>query len=216
MFPDDVNIFYLNQEISQYLYKNILFNNRNFYDDIMIEYKNLYTDILKPTESLLTKIKNYTHNKKNIIGIQIRTGDNNILTNKGEKHYYFTDLHNTLPPILKNIKIKCDSENIEYNIFLTSDYSDIYNIANKIWDSDIIIHNHDIAQHIDRQPIQSDISKIFIDSYILSQFTNCLFISDYSNFARIAALSCNHDNIYDLYCKKLDKKKLLSKYEIII
>ena len=216
VFPDEVNIFNLNQEISQYLYKNKLFEHNNYFEDIIHEYKNLYTDVLKPSENLIKKIDCFTLDKTNIIGIQIRTGDCNMVTNTGESYKVFQDINNELLSILQNIKLKCDNSYITYNIFLTSDYPGIYDIANKIWGSSILIYNNDIIQHMDRNPVQNDISKIFIDSYILSQCTDCLYISDYSNFGRVAALSSKHNNIYDLHCNKLDKKNLVSKHEIIL
>ena len=213
LFPEDINIFNLNQEIAQYLYKNKLFQSENYYKDILREYQLLYIDILKPTELLTQKIKYYINNKTNIIGIQIRTGDKYMLTNTGESYYVFSNLIPELLSIFKNIKLNCDLVYENYNIFLTSDYSNIYNIANKICESQNIIYNHDISQHIDRPSINKDISKIFVDSIILSQYTKCLYISECSNFGRIAALSCTHNNIYDLYGNKLDKRKLLSKHE---
>jgi len=213
LFPDDINIFNLNQEISQYLYKNKIFEGQDYFNDIIYEYKNLYIDILRPSETLMKKINNFTDNKPNIIGIQIRTGDFYMITNIGESYRVFGNLVPELTQILKNIKLNCDRTFTNYNIFLTSDYSDIYNIASMIWNDHVLIYNNDIVQHIDREQVQNDISKIFVDSYILSQCTHSLYISNCSNFGRIAALSCNHDNIYDLYCSKLDKKTLLSKHE---
>ena len=68
---------------------------------------------------------------------------------------------------------------------------------------------NDIIQHLDRDAVDTNISKVFIDNYILSQKTNILYISTYSNYGRIAALSCNHNKIYDLHRKNVDIKKLL-------
>jgi hypothetical protein len=216
LFPDHINIFNLNQEISQYLYKNKLFEDRDYFTDIIEEYRSLYKDILKPSETLINKIQNFIDNKTNIIGIQIRTGDKHMITNKNETYCVFNNMIHELTDILQNIKTRCDSIYKNYNIFLTSDYSGIYSIADKVWNSENIIYNHDIVQHIDRDPVYPDISKVFIDSYILSQHTTYLYISEWSNFGRIAALSSNHDNIHDLYCNVLDKKNLLSKHKNII
>lgn len=216
LFPDDINIFNLNQEIAQYLYKNKMFEDRDYFTDIIEEYRSIYKDILKPSETLINKIQNFIDNKTNIIGIQIRTGDKHMITNTNEGYCVFNNMIYELTDILQNIKIRCDSIYKNYNIFLTSDYSEIYSIADKIWMSENIIYNNDIAQHIDRDPVHPDISKVFIDSYILSQNTSYLYISEWSNFGRIAALSSVHDNIYDLYGNVLDKKKLLTKHENII
>lgn len=216
IFMDDVNIFYLNQEISQYLYKNTRFNNYNYYEDILNEYRNLYTTILKPTALLKNKIDSLITINENIIGIQIRTGDKNMVTNKGEQHSIFTNnIDNDILNILERIKIHCEYLYKEYKIFLTSDYNNIYNIALNVWESTNIIYNNDLIQHLDRNAVNRDISKVFVDSYILAQNTNALYISTWSNYGRIAALTANHDNIYDLFCIKLNKKHLVSKHEII-
>ena len=55
----------------------------------------------------------------------------------------------------------------------------------------------------------------YIDNYILSQRTELLYISDFSNYGRIAALSSVHDNIYNQNTEKTDGKALLSKHELL-
>ena len=42
-----------------------------------------------------------------------------------------------------------------------------------------------------------------------------LFISFYFNFGRVAALSCKYNNIYDSHGNIINKKKLLSKHEML-
>jgi hypothetical protein len=68
---------------------------------------------------------------------------------------------------------------------------------------------------MDRHPT-GNFSKIFIDNFILSQKTKQLYISDYSNYGRIAALSSIDQKVFNLDCNELDKKYLLSKHEIIV
>jgi len=211
LFPDENNYFHLNQEISQYLYKNKLFSNRNYYDDIFDEYKNLYTKTLKPTPYLKEKINYLISDKKNIIGIQIRAGDKIMITNVGETYNIYND--ENIFDILNNIKKHIENDYNEYNIFLTSDYKNVYNISLNIWNQNNIIYYDDIIQHLDRKPVQTDITKIFLDSIVLSQYTISMYISSYSNYGNISALSSIHSNIYDLNCNKIDKKELLSKDE---
>lgn len=235
LFLNKINIFKLNQEISQYLYKNPLFKTENYIKNIFNEYKSLYTDILIPTPFLSNKISQLTNNKSNLIGIQLRCGaDAKMSNNKTQaeinrhngcygppwKHIPQTQrLDDIFITLLSNIKLFCDKKYKEYNIFITSDYAydnrnDIYIIASKIWHSEFIIYNDDPIQHLDRK-IHGDNSKVFIDNYILSQKTKMLFISTCSNYARIAALSSNHDEIYDFNCNILNKKNLLSKHEML-
>lgn len=216
IFSDKFNKFYLNQEISNYLYSNKKFSKNNFYNDILNTYKILYTEILKPTDSLKLRINNYTKNKNNIIGIQIRAGDKYMITNKSESHSVINDPEKEIVDILTKIKLFCDKDKEKYIVFITSDYNNIYNLSLKVWNCENIIYVNDVIQHLDRDSINTDISKIFIDSYILSQSTKKLFISKRSNFGRIAALTSNHDNLYDIFTNKIYKKNLLSKGELII
>ena len=217
IFPDKINKFYLNQEISQYLYKNKLFQDKDYHNDILACYKNLYNEIFIPTPFLLNKINSIVGNNNNIIGIQIRCGDFFMVTNKNnpiEPQFHRSKKYReNIQYYLLNIKKLCDSKLDNYYIFLTSDNSAMYDETIKIFDQSMVLYDFDLIQHIDRTPIDNNISKVFVDNYILSQKTTILFISDYSNYGRLAALSSVHDNIYNLDCCKLDKKTLLSKHE---
>ena len=98
----------------------------------------------------------------------------------------------------------------KYKVFVTSDYTDIYPILLRVWDKDSVLYVHEPVQHMDRRP-SGDFSKIFLDHYILSQKTDSLYISNCSNYGRVAALSSRHDTIFNLKCEALDKANLLSK-----
>tara|TARA_B100000965_G_scaffold44498_1_gene32586 strand:- start:126 stop:1040 length:915 start_codon:yes stop_codon:yes gene_type:complete len=212
LFPDDINLVHTNQEIAQYLYKNKTYSDNDYLDDILSEYKGLYTNILKPTPFLSNKIKALIKNKDNIVGIQIRCGDCHMDTNKGESHKIrFND---KIPNILNKIKTKCDSLIDDYYVFLTTDSIGVVNHLKLIFDESRIIYDDTTIQHLDRKSIDDDNSKIFSDNIILSQKTRLLFISKHSNYGRIAALSANHDNIYDFTnCKIISKNTLFSKRE---
>jgi hypothetical protein len=211
LFSNEINIFSINQEISQYLYKNELYKDNNYYDDIFSEYKKLYTDVLIPTKYLMNKIEILIKDKNNIVGLQFRCGDCYMVTNKKEKH------DNKIKDIYEkmiNIKNNCDSKYDDYNIFFTTDNIDIVEIANEVFSFDKVIYDNSLIQHIDRKCIDADISKVFVDNYILSQKTVDLYITFNSNYGRIAALSCLHDNIYGINGSEIDKKKLLSKKDL--
>lgn len=212
IFPHTETHFYINQEISQYLFMNNLYKNNNYYKSIYNEYNNLFNDILKPTNYLLDNINKHIYNKKNIIGLQYRCGDKYMLTNGGEQHD--TNYVEYINSSLQKIKDICDNKYENYNIFITSDYSDIYIKTVNVFNKENVIYVDDIIQHIDRKSVDDDISKVFIDMYILSQKTTELYISICSNYGRVAALSSPHNNIYDVInLQKLDKKNLLSKEE---
>ena len=214
-FPHTINYFEVNMEISQYLYKNKLFENRNFLNDIFEEYSKLYTDIFKPTDYLMNKINSLTLNKNNIVGIQIRCGDCYMITNRNERHK--TNNHENVGEKLVNIRKICNEKyGNDYYVFFTTDNIGLLNYVVRTFNKSQIIYNTDIIQHLDRKSVNSDISKIFVDSYILSQKTDLLFVSFNSNFGRIAGLSCNHNNIYNFVDNtKINKKDLLSKEEML-
>jgi hypothetical protein len=227
LFPAEYNKFYVNQEISRYLYKNKLYSNNNYYKDIFDCYNILYTDILIPTEKIMLKINNLIKAKNNIIGIQVRLSDYNIINKRVEcdnnintkqyqldydKKHYGENINESVLNILKKIKEKCDKDIKSYSIFITSSYEHTYNLSLSVWDKEDILYNNDIIYHLDSENQSSDISKIFIDNYILSAKTSYMYISDHSNYGRIAALSCTHDNIYNLHLIKLNKKDLLRKH----
>ena len=222
LFPNKINLIKVNMNIASWLYYNRLFKdqNLNYIDDILNEYKHFYVDILKPTNFFMEKVKNIIQDKKNIIGIQLRTGDvfmkNNNSAIKKYRYKKFKDINNIDDNILatltyiKNHITSIYKEDI-YSVFITSDYDNIYNISLNLWDKDQIIYNSNPAQHLDRKFIDNDISKIFVDNYILSQETDILYISDFSNYGIISGLMCKHDDIYNLNCQKLEKKSIIKK-----
>ena len=57
--------------------------------------------------------------------------------------------------------------------------------------------------------IENDLLKLFSEQYLMSQKTNELIISDFSNFGIIMGLTCIHNNIYNLEYEKNNKKKLM-------
>ena len=211
LFTEEVNFFSLNQEISQYLYKNKLFQEHDYIQDILNEYKIIYTDILKPTRYLLEKVDKLILNKRNIVGIQIRCGD--YYMNSTSSHV--TDNSTNIYSKLLNIKNLCESKfNDDYNVFFTTDNLKILDDINSIFGESRVIYNHDIIQHIDRKALDSDMSKVFVDNYILSQKTDLLIICLNSNYGRLAALTSNHDQLYSFTTlDSLDRKSLLSKRE---
>lgn len=223
-------LFLTNQEISQYCYQNPnLFPTRNgipnvkttYFNELLSSYQELWTTLLKPTPFLRNKIHSLLGIRQEIaplpiIGIQIRAGDKYMLTNSRETHSPLKDPKIQIPSILREIKTHLENdENIpeDYRIFLTSDYQQAFDLACSIWDKKNIYYLDDLVQHIDRKQLQADFSKIFVDSIVLSQYTTRMYISDYSNFGRIAALSAKHDSIFNLKTERLDKRQLITKHE---
>lgn len=211
-FSSQMNLFVINQEISQYAYCNPLYQNQKteYYKTILRNYNRLFKEILIPTQFITNKIDTICGPHKNIIGIQFRCGDAFMQTNRGERHT--TNISNTMLDKVKSIKYLL-SELKDYKVFITSDHPKAHAICCGVFGKDSVLYNHDMIQHLDRRNIQRDFSKTFVDCLILSQKTTHLFITECSNFGRIAALTCNHNVIFNENGKKLDKIDLLSKHE---
>tara|TARA_A100001011_G_scaffold393306_1_gene482867 strand:+ start:596 stop:1501 length:906 start_codon:yes stop_codon:yes gene_type:complete len=203
--------FYCNFELSKFLFHNKFFSNLNYYDEILKEYKLLYSDTIKIKNK--DYVTNLIGNKSNIIGIQIRAGRPDWKEKGADvcnPNYFLTS--EIIIKNLNNIKNHIELTYNIYYVFITSDFDNIYNISLDIFGDKLIYNNLEIT-HIDRNPNLTTIDKVFIDSYILSQHTNRLYISSYSNYGRISALSSIHNEIYDSEnCKKLEPKNLLSKH----
>lgn len=209
-FKTPINKLWVNQEIAQYLYKLPQYKNEDYFNDIFTEYRNLYTNILIPTDYLMTNITTLVGNRSNIVGVQIRCGDRNMITNKNERHTTSNGVN--INQKLLNIRRICTEKfKDDYSLFLTSDTLSMLDEVLRVFKRSHVIYNEDLIQHLDRKAVQSDISKVFIDNYILSQKTSVLFISTNSNYGRVAALSAVHKNIYDLDGRLLDKKLLVTK-----
>lgn len=212
MFDSLVNICMNNQEISQYVYCNPLYKEKkgDYLKDIMGNYQKLFTEILVPTKLIKDKIQSICGTHKTIIGIQFRCGDMFMKTNPYERHK--TGLADTLKDKLQKIKLLVRGVK-GYKIFITSDHPHAYTFCCQVFGRENVLYNSDMIQHLDRKTVQKDFSKTFVDCLILAQKTQYLFITECSNFGRIAALTCSHDVIFNENGDKLEKKKLLSKHE---
>ena len=206
IFPNEHYVFHLNSNISRKIGNIVGVNITD--EEIINEYQKMYTDIFKPKEFFLKKVDNIIKSRTNIVGIQIRCGDMYMVTNQRETHS--TGTYHNIDKYLITIKQQCDeSMDSSYNIFITSDSDEAYKTGIKIWNKDRVIYNDDIIQHLDRKPVDEDISKVFVDSYILSYRTCKLYITYGSNYGMVSALSCIHDNIYNINASKLSKNNIL-------
>ena len=215
IFPHECNVFHLNSNICRKIGNIVGVNITD--EEIINEYQKMYTDIFKPKEFFLKKVDNIIKGRTNIVGIQIRCGDKYMVTNTRETHS--TGTYHNIDKYLTAIKKQCDETmDSSYNIFITSDSDEAYKTGIKIWNKDRVIYNDDIIQHLDRKPVDEDISKVFVDSYILSYRTCKLYITYGSNYGMVSALSCIHDNIYGInygnyyrgqWVSSLSKNKIL-------
>ena len=191
------------------------------------EFNQLYTHILKPTPLFLSLVdKIIGNNKQPIVGIQLRTGDLNMGVGKSFSLDYTKNSNLKIEDLLKNIKTHLEFTYQKYVIFITSDYPQINQLCQKIWEPEDIIYNEDKICHLDKySPKDShQLSKIFIDNYILSQKTEVLYASLLnSGYSQVAYLSGVHEQGYDIeqfQSKKLQEQELgsifpMSKEEMI-
>lgn len=190
-------ILNLNYDISH------IFLKENNYKLMIEEYEKLYTDIFTIKNDIMNIINDITKNKR-IIGIQLRAGDHWI--NAGEVvGCHYTDM-NKIYKVLENIYLSAKSD---YYFYLSSDI-DLKEFGEKIF-GDKLLYCDIKPTHLDRKPDENSMKKIIIDNYILSQKTETIYISEYSNFGKVAVLSGNHKNIYNTKLEKISKKYVYSR-----
>ena len=194
---DNNIILNLNYDITHVFLKD------NNYTMMINEFDKLYSDILIIKKDIMDVINNITFNKK-IIGIQLRAGDHWIGAGDIVNNHY-TDM-NKIYNTLENIYNK---SNTEYYYYLSSDI-DLKEMGNKIFGNKLLYC--DIKPtHIDRNPDENSTKKIIIDNYILSQKSEIIYISEYSNFGKVAVLSGNHKYIYNTKLEKINKKYIFKR-----
>lgn len=166
------------------------------------EFNQLYTHILKPTPLFLSLVDQIIGDKKQpVIGIQLRTGDLNMGVGKSFSLDYTMNSEKKIKDLLKNIKTHLEFTYQNYVIFITSDYPKINQLSQTIWEPEDIIYNHDKICHLDKysQQDSNQLSKVFIDNYILSQKTEALYGSLLnSGYGQVAYLSSLHEQGYDI------------------
>jgi len=216
LFPNDKTfIFQSNLMTSKYLYNNPFFSSYNYEKDILNFYNNFYKEILIPSDMLITISNNLLKNLKNkLIGIQIRTSDFDFwkkLNRKDPDNYNPIKDNSKIIEIVNRLYNHINKKERDYNIYFTTDNNNVKKeMFNKFGDK-ILYYDKNIC-HIDiSQNISNDdLGKLFVDQYIMSQKTNELYISDYSNFGVIIALSSsNNQNIYNIQLEKIEKKDLI-------
>jgi len=176
-------------------------------DLILGVWNSFYDNILSPKEILLYKLNDIPNN---LIGIQVRAGDNWMKT--GSKHKPIKDIKD-IKIYLTNIKNYLD-KNLPYNkVFITSDYPKINDIGKEIFREKLFLYTENQGKHLEKNNLNDDdYIKLYLDHIILSKKCKILFISKYSNYGRTAGLINNNSEIYDMKTlEKLSKEELLTK-----
>ncbi len=221
-FPAPAVKFVLNQEIIRHVLKNPRFRGRQSeYEAIMLAaWGHLYTDILKPTPQCWSDVEgivppDYT---KRLVGIQIRGGDIYMNTHDGERHVIVPNIDAELPGILLGVRNHLVLEGWNPNecgIFITSDIGKkVFTAAKEVFGTDNVLYNDKPVNHLDwcGDAEVSTSWKVIVDNVILSKRCHRLYITGVSNYGRVAALSANHSDIFDVFsCMPLQKRDLFAK-----
>ncbi|MAA80547.1 MAG: hypothetical protein CL916_14930 [Deltaproteobacteria bacterium] len=219
LYLEPIHVFYNNQEIAQYIYKNKRFAHRNFLEDITALYKTLYTEIMVPKSNVTSVAKRLLNNHQYVVGVQIRFGDYVIpeaSQNRGNEKIYERSPEEVVQKLIK-IKEDLIHKGVyeQCSIYLVSDFSQIEALTQQVFPKEKIIYFNRKIEHMDRTGQKRNMIKIFVDSYILSQKTNLLYLDRVSNYGRIAGLSCPHEDIFDIDAQRLERREILSKGEMI-
>jgi len=219
-FSNEKNyIFSLNTNVSIHLYENKNFQLNNYNDDIISIYEKMYKDYFIPKDIIIENVNKIIKiTNKKIIGLQFRTGDLEMweqLNDNGVIKKYGNNVHNIRKnkyyELLKTLYNKLNNKyGNDYILYGTTDSIISYNYMEEIFKDKLIISNKSIF-HLDlneSKNIENDLLKLFSEQYLMSQKTNELIISDFSNFGIIMGLTCIHNNIYNLEYEKLTKKDI--------
>lgn len=200
IFTNKINKVLNNRPSWKFVLKNPHLNNVSTDNNIDLEeFSQLYTHILVPKPKMLSTVSKIIKGQKNIIGIQLRTGDKNMGVGKGVRDGLTLDSDSRILRMFKNIKKHLQvTYNDNYSIFLTSDYPNILKLGVEVWSQEQVLYYNKRITHIDKTRDKNSTDKTFIDNYILSQKTEIIYASLSSGFSKIACLSSSHDNFYNI------------------
>ena len=155
------------------------------------------------------------NNHQYIVGIQVRFGDYVIpeaSQNRGNEKIYERSPEDVIQKLI-GIKEDLIKKGVyqQCSIYLVSDFSQIKLLTQQVFSKEKIIYFDRKIEHMDRSSNKRKMIKIFVDSYVLSQKTNLLYFDRISNYGRIAALSCAHDELFDIDARRLDRHEIIVK-----
>lgn len=207
---NDTTIYFRsNITTSQYLYKNPKYSYNNYEQDLMNMYKSMYKDMFIPTDMFLNTVNDVLGTcNKNMIGIQIRTGDNGFYDDPRKNVDKYNPVKDDMiTHVLTRIKEHADSN---MDVYITSDNNLVIEKAKELFDGNVK-YNLNAIVHIDLSKDRNitNLTNLFVDHYILSKKCNTLYVSDYSNFGTSIALCSDSTEVYNLRCEKVCKTDFL-------
>jgi len=182
-FHEKIIIMRCNMDVAKYIYVNPHLKTNDQKTEMSDIYKRIFKEYLIPLQPLCTNISN-----KRFVGVQLRTGDKYM--GVGNHIQISEELH----PILKKIAtyVYAHLGGIKI-IFFSSDNMLAFPIFKKIFhniDNGLAIHsnNKGTGIHFEKSKVPAaDLNALLNDFKMLTR-ANKLFISEYSNYGRLAVL----------------------------
>jgi len=201
---------YINREVAQYLYGRSGFPQDDFWDDVLCMWESLYVDTIQTTPytaAVVSELKRKIGTRP-LIGVQIRAGDNWMV--KGAPYEGGFKSLAEIVQVVERIKAhSAKTTSLRNAVFYVT--SDAPNLTSVLTGTDYIIFDRP-SSHIDK--MGGDHTKTFVDNILLSEGASRLYISAYSNFGRIMALTSNAPT-YNLKLELVDKRRMVSKADLL-
>jgi len=206
-------------------------------------YRTLYTDVLRPTERVTKRMQEVVGDRTGLVGVQVRAGDCFMQTGSAwDERTRYMDGEAGVRAALVGVRRKLDELREAgrvkpgTGIFVTGDHPKVVALAWEVlgargngsgdggdeegsegWE---VLGDDEPAQHLDRwQSEKLDQTKLYADALVLAQRCSVLFISENSNFGRVAALAGGEGQkprvgqVFGLDGRELSELELLSKGE---
>ena len=238
----------VNSEIAQYLFQNPRFGmsygskeqvREQYLKEMRWAYRTLYTEVLKPTERVKKRMQEVVGGKTGLVGVQVRAGDCFMQTGSTwDERTRYMDGEEGVRAALVGVRRKLDELRAAgrvkpgTEVFVTGDYPKVIALAHEVLGTRIsggdgdtekgwnVLGDDEPAQHLDRRQSEKlDQTKLYADALILAQRCSVLFISENSNYGRVAALAggkgegARKGDVFGLDGRELSELELLSKGE---
>jgi len=205
-------------------------------------YRTLYTEVLRPTERVTKRMQEVVGDRTGLVGVQVRAGDCFMQTGSAwDERTRYMDGEVGVRTALAEVRRKLDElrdagrVRLGTGVFVTGDHPKVVALAQEVlgtrrgggdgdgsgelegWE---VLGDDEPAQHLDRRQNEKlDQTKLYADALILAQRCSVLFISENSNFGRVAALAGGEGQkprvgqVFGLDGRELSELELLSKGE---
>lgn len=174
-----------NQPVHRFLMHNKYLDIKSYADLTRNAYNKIYSDYLVINQNLVK------FNVDNHIGIQIRCGDAYLTGNERLRYIANEELPKKIEAIREYI-------NKETSIYVTTDYSLVYDLFNKVFEPSKIVYYDGLIEHFDNNPSVSSVVKTILEHYTLSRCEHIITYRHSSNFGVTAALCGNMKKVINM------------------